>query len=111
MSARDDNGQRWVGQALATLRSDRSTRDPPDLGMNPKKPAQTKVGDADPAAEVPADALAPKPEPKRSAMKLPEGVAPKPAGGPRQGPGWDRSASGRPQRDAARRAGKSRKVH
>lgn len=48
---------------------------------------------------------------RHSAMKLPEGVRPRVSGGPPRGPGWDRNASGRPQRDAARRAGKSRKVH
>jgi hypothetical protein len=60
-----------------------------------------------PAADAPA---APKPE-RKSAMKLPEGVRPKGPGGPPNTPGWDRNAGGRPQRDAARRAGKSRKVH
>ncbi len=75
--------------------------------MKKTKPEPTKAGaDAEPAPE----SIDPKPA-KRSAMKLPEGVAPKGAAGPRQGPGWDRNASGRPQRDAARRAGKSRKVH
>lgn len=50
---------------------------------------------------------------RRSAMKLPPGVGPKSSGaGPSgKGPGWDRNQHGRPQRDAARRAGKSRKVH
>ena len=74
--------------------------------MTKKKAEQTKGGDA-PAAEPEQ----PKAAAKRSAMKLPEGVVPKTGAGPRHGPGWDRNASGRPQRDAARRAGKSRKVH
>ena len=62
-------------------------------------PAESSPDSAKPAAA------------KRSAVKLPEGVTPRTSSGPRQGPGWDRNASARPQRDAARRAGKSRKVH
>lgn len=55
---------------------------------------------------------APKPEaPRRSAMKLPEGVTPRAPQGPRSRQGWTHSDGSRPQRDAARRAGKSRKVH
>ena len=70
-----------------------------------KKPVDPKPEDADPKAD-------PAPE-KRSAMKLPPGVGPKSSGaGPAgKGPAWDRNQQGRPQRDAARRAGKSRKVH
>jgi len=51
---------------------------------------------------------------RRSAMKLPPGVVPKTGGAGVPGgkaPAWGRGEQGRPQRDAARRAGKSRKVH
>jgi hypothetical protein len=69
---------------------------------------------SEPATPEPGAADAPaSPAPRRSAMKLPPGVGPKssanvPAG---RGPAPDRAQHGRPQRDAARRAGKSRKVH
>lgn len=63
-----------------------------------------------PPPSAPAEEVDDKPE-RRSAMKLPEGVRPRGPGGPPQKGGWDRGAAGRPQRDAARRAGKSRKVH
>jgi hypothetical protein len=71
------------------------------------KPAAVEPGKTDPTDE-PASAAAP-----RSAMKLPPGVVPKSSGaGPMgKGPAWERGQHGRPQRDAARRAGKSRKVH
>lgn len=49
--------------------------------------------------------------PKRSAMKLPAGVAPKGPRGPQGRKPWETGGGGKPQRDAARRAGKSRKVH
>lgn len=50
---------------------------------------------------------------KKSAMKFPPGVGVGAAGprGPQQGRPWENGTSGRPQRDAARRKGKSRKVH
>lgn len=57
-----------------------------------------------PAADTP-DA------PKRSAVKLPPGVIPQGSRGPQQRKPWESGHGGKPQRDAARRAGKSRKVH
>lgn len=71
----------------------------------PKREAtESQTGDSEESKAPPA---------RRSAMKLPPGVGPKSSGSPPagRGPGWDRSQQGRPQRDAARRAGKSRKVH
>jgi hypothetical protein len=74
-----------------------------------KKPAAPKPDAVTPESGAP-DAPVPA---RRSAMKLPPGVAPKASGAPAsgKGPAWDRAQHGRPQRDAARRAGKSRKVH
>ncbi|HKY89986.1 MAG TPA: hypothetical protein VJM11_03065 [Nevskiaceae bacterium] len=61
-----------------------------------------KPPSAEPAKDAPA---------KKTAMRLPPGVGP---GGPRGPQGrkpWETGTSGRPQKDAARRKGKSRKVH
>jgi hypothetical protein len=76
------------------------------------KPPVPKPDAAEPETGGPSDESTAAPA-RRSAMKLPPGVGPKSSGsGPAgKGPGWDRNQQGRPQRDAARRAGKSRKVH
>lgn len=79
------------------------------LNMNPKiKPVEA----AEPAADV-SDAAAPiDAEPgKRTAMKLPPGVSPKGANRPQPHQSWKDAQGGRPQKDFARRAGRSRKVH
>lgn len=66
----------------------------------PDKP-KTQTPPEPPAAEAP----------KRSAVKLPAGVVPKGPRGPQGRKPWETGGGGKPQRDAARRAGKSRKVH
>lgn len=48
---------------------------------------------------------------KRSAMKLPPKAGPKGSQGPRQHRPWEGGGGIKPQSDAERRAGKSRKVH
>lgn len=66
---------------------------------------------ADP--ELPAETVQdPKPKPATSsAVRLPPGVAPKVSNGPQARKSWSADNAGRPQKDFARRAGKSRKVH
>jgi hypothetical protein len=46
-----------------------------------------------------------------SAVRLPPGVTPRVSSGPQGRKGWGTENAGRPQKDFARRAGKSRKVH
>ena len=79
------------------------------LNMNPKiKPVEA----AAPAAEASVPATPAEGEPgKRTAMKLPPGVGPKGANRPQPHQSWKDAQGGRPQKDFARRAGRSRKVH
>ena len=75
-----------------------------------KKPSDPKPETADAEDRTPNESV----PARRSAMKLPPGVVPKTGGAGvpgGRGPAWGRGEQGRPQRDAARRAGKSRKVH
>jgi hypothetical protein len=70
------------------------------------------MNDADDKKKAPPrDPAANPAPPKKSAMKLPPGVTPVGPRGPQQAKPWETGHSGRPQKDFARRAGKSRKVH
>lgn len=65
-----------------------------------------------PAEDPPVDRRDAEAQPRKaSAMRLPEGVQPARPQGPQSHRRWDSRHGGRPQQDAERRAGKSRKVH
>ncbi|MGQ0701296.1 MAG: hypothetical protein ACT4PZ_24000 [Panacagrimonas sp.] len=66
----------------------------------------------DPKTDPPKPEAGAKPKAEKpTAMRLPPGVGPAGAKGPQSRKTWGGNDSGRPQKDAARRAGKSRKVH
>jgi hypothetical protein len=73
----------------------------PALSMNDADDKK-KPPSAEPAKDAPA---------KKTAMRLPAGVTPAGSKRPPSRTPWDNGTSGRPQKDAARRKGKSRKVH
>lgn len=64
-----------------------------------------------PKPETPAEPVAPESPKRASAVKLPPGVGAQRSSGPQPRKPWESGPGGKPQRDAARRAGKSRKVH
>ena len=74
--------------------------------MNKPKDDSSASDAAFDAAATPTTAA-----PQRSAMKLPANAGPKGSQGPRQHRPWEGGGGIKPQSDAERRAGKSRKVH
>lgn len=81
----------------------------------PSKPARPApvTPESEPVARQNRDSTEAGAPAKRSAVKLPPGVAPKTGQGPQSRNPWHTGggAGGRPQTDFARRLGKSRKVH
>lgn len=78
--------------------------------MNPKiKPVEVAAPTAE--ASSPAPPADGEPGKHTTAMKLPPGVSPKGANRPQPHQSWKDTQGGRPQKDFARRAGRSRKVH
>ncbi|MGQ0501471.1 MAG: hypothetical protein ACT4P0_02505 [Panacagrimonas sp.] len=86
----------------------------PPAPARPGPPADTAQDrgiepDSKPASEPTSE---PKARPAAtSAVRLPPGVTPRVSSGPQGRKGWGTENAGRPQKDFARRAGKSRKVH
>lgn len=94
----------------------------PPAPARPEPPADTAQDrgikpDSKPTSEPTSNSTSePTTEPKSrpaatSAVRLPPGVTPRVSSGPQGRKGWGTENAGRPQKDFARRAGKSRKVH